>query len=171
MITTNYEDKKRPPVKYSFASNDTNFTCTVPCTCKYIGNRSSYDIMQYNHLMLGKDMHLNKVSSFPGWNKNKNMLYNNKMTYLNQMTILVIHIIVALFIGYLSVSILYHWKIPDYVGYFLAFVVIGLLAAHSYFYVESRKTHTSTSALHGLNFDPNNPEYKPIGGVGGLGFE
>ena len=81
---------------------------------------------------------------------------------LDQTTILIIHIFVALFILYISWSILTKTQIPRLIGILLIIVATFLIIAQSYFYI-SRKNSDDMKEARGLSFDDDS-DYKVIGG-------
>lgn len=62
-----YDGTKPRPSMYSNSQQDT-YTCNVGCLCNF-KPRSSYDTMQYNTFVDGKQPNLPVVKSFLGWKK------------------------------------------------------------------------------------------------------
>jgi len=71
----------------------------------------------------------------------------------------------------LSYSIISGSKIPGFVGVLLGLLALIVLTSHIYIFTRSKKNAENYGALRGVNFDPNDPEYKPIGGIpNGIGW-
>jgi len=109
---------------------------------------------------------------------------------LNKIIILIIHIMVALVLGYLSFSIVMGKQIPKLVGILLGLsAVLLVVTAHIYFFSEKRskdgycggdsvdrrlrdaredRRHrmslSQSLRQRGLSYDKNDPNYAPIGG-------
>lgn len=51
-------DHRLPSYDYTTSKNEDDYNCAFECTCKYTGasNRSSFDMMQYQHYVLGKPL-------------------------------------------------------------------------------------------------------------------
>lgn len=76
-----------------------------------------------------------------------------------------IHIGIGLFLVYLAWAILTRTTIPEFVGVLIILIILGIVVVEIY----SRYDKKDDSA-HGLMFNPNDPKYKPIGGIGGVGW-
>lgn len=92
------------------------------------------------------------------------------MVHLSQETILGIHIGVVLFLAFLAWAILTRTQTPKYVGIFILLVVISVVTVQVYFFTQHKNNNSPTGKAQGLHFDPNDPNYKPIGGIGGTGW-
>ena len=103
-----------------------------------------------------------------------------------KLTILFVHVVVALFLGYLSYMIMNKKQIPGFVGILLAITAMAVFIVHIYFYVTKNTTilnydgkdslhrnselESKEKGLHGFLVDPNDPRSKPVGGFGGVGW-
>jgi len=83
--------------------------------------------------------------------------------------ILGIHIIIAIFIIYLSYLILEKKQIPNFFGMLLMiFISVFLILINIYIYKNTNNDKSQEQTkLRGFNVDPNDPRFKPIGGVPG----
>jgi hypothetical protein len=110
-----------------------------------------------------------------------------------KLTILLVHFIVAIFLGYLSYIIVNKKQIPDFVGILLGISAVAVVIVHIYFYVTKNTTisnyrsgdsqerrlrdkredrrhlspekEASMRGLHGFHVNPHAGRFKPIGGV------
>lgn len=53
--------------QYAQLKDETNYSCDIGCLCKNSSQRTMYDQLQYNNVMMGLPI----VSEFPSWRKNK----------------------------------------------------------------------------------------------------
>ena len=103
---------------------------------------------------------------------------------LNKLSILLIHVIAALTLGYLSYSITFSKKIPVFVGILLGFVAVLVVAVHTYLFFNKQQKdcyehgerghhsgkYSTSAGMHGFHVDPHDHRFDPIGGVGGVGL-
>lgn len=65
-----YDGNNSYYTKYSELKSETCFSCSAPCSCKYLNNRSNYDVMQYDALVIKQNaMNLTPEEKAPGWNR------------------------------------------------------------------------------------------------------
>ena len=89
------------------------------------------------------------------------------------LVVLISHIVMGLFLGLLSFMIIKGNKIPVPAGILLMISSISMIIFHFYVYFYNYKKSKNKDDIikaRGLNFDPNDPNYDYIGGVGGLGW-
>ena len=101
---------------------------------------------------------------------------------LNKLSVLLIHIIVVILLAYLSYMIITHKQIPFLIGIFLVLLAFIVVVSHIYFFIHHKESSHKPSTRNlfssspnpenerGKLFDPNDPDYINIGGVGGLGW-
>jgi hypothetical protein len=88
---------------------------------------------------------------------------------MKQGYIFLIYLFVSAFMSYISWSIITKKPIPLYFGFVIGVTAVALVIENSYYYYEHLQSKSS-SAAHGLSFNPKDPKYDPIGGIGGVGF-
>jgi branched-subunit amino acid transport protein AzlD len=83
--------------------------------------------------------------------------------------ILAIHIVIGVFIIYLSYLILEKRQIPNFIGMLLMiFISVFLIVINIYIYKNTNNDKSQEQTkLRGFNVDPNDSRFKPIGGVPG----
>ena len=79
------------------------------------------------------------------------------------------HIIIALFLSYISWAIVTKHNIPIILGYISGFLSFAILIFNN-FYVLKKSSNSTSNPQSGLHFDPNDPKYRRIGGIGGVGW-
>lgn len=110
---------------------------------------------------------------------------------MNKLAFIIIHVYLFITLANLSYLILSKKEIPVSVGYLVLSTTLMLVFTSIYFVITSKENFYSDKErrLHnkheenrhhpsideilrqrGLLFDPNDPNYKPIGGVGGTGW-
>lgn len=94
---------------------------------------------------------------------------------LNPLHKLIINIILSLYIIYLAFMILSNLKISVMNGLITALLGSVLLTISMYNYLndvgeKEEDLINKLNKLRGLNFNKNDPKYKPIGGIGGSGW-
>jgi hypothetical protein len=57
---------KQIPTDYSLLGDQT-FKCPSECSCKFINDRTDYDIMQFREYASGSEPDLPVVKNFPTW--------------------------------------------------------------------------------------------------------
>ena len=86
---------------------------------------------------------------------------------LDNLTILIIHIIVALMLYYFAFMIIMKKRIPVFIGILLVVLATVLVIIQSYLY--HYKLYNTDKGLRGILFPKDDPDYDPIGGrPGGL---
>ncbi len=85
-----------------------------------------------------------------------------------KFSIFIFHIIVGVFLGYLSYMIINDKKIRKEVGIILFITSIFVITVHSYIYFFKEKK--DTKSLRGISFTPKDKKYDSIGGIGGVGW-
>lgn len=76
----------------------------------------------------------------------------------NKLTILILHLVVAIILGYLSYMILYKKQIPNFIGVLLSIGALFVAVVHVYFYNSKNhnKTYEDEGDLHELTTTRNN---------------
>jgi len=98
-------------------------------------------------------------------------LYTNNKMFDKKFSIFIFHIIVSVFLGYLSYMIINNKKIRKEVGIILFITSIFVISVHSYMYFFKQKKETKdTKSLRGISFNPKDKKYDSIGGIGGIGW-
>jgi hypothetical protein len=94
------------------------------------------------------------------------------MNKLNPINKLIINIILSVYILYIAFMILSKIKINMINGLILALLGSLLLTKSMFNYLNeiNETPDNMIDKLRGLNFNKNNPNYKPIGGIGGVGW-
>jgi len=95
-------------------------------------------------------------------------LYTNNKMFDKKFRIFIFHIIVSVFLGYLSYMIINDKKIRKEVGIILFITSIFVISVHSYMYFF--KETKDTKSLRGISFNPKDKKYDSIGGIGGIGL-
>lgn len=102
----------------------------------------------------------------------------------NKLTILLIHIGASAVLAYLAYAIITRSQIPVWVGVALGVLAVAMIVTGVYFYIQKeyfteqerrlrqarderrhRPSADEIIAQRGLHFDPDDPNYDPIGGV------
>lgn len=110
---------------------------------------------------------------------------------MNKLAFIIIHVYLLITLVNLSYLIFARKPIPLSIGYLLVATTVLLIITTVYFVITSKESyHGSKASLlrhkheknrhrqsideiqkeRGLHFDPKDPNYKPIGGVGGTGW-
>lgn len=88
---------------------------------------------------------------------------------LTRLTILLVHIIVSLILGYISFNIVTQKPMPVFVGILIGLTALTVLTYHLYVFSSDKKDNfccgKNDERARGLHFDPDDPDYKPIGGI------
>ena len=87
-----------------------------------------------------------------------------------KLSIFILHIVVGLFLGYLSFMIMNHKEISFFVGVAVLLTSFFVVIVHTYLYFAKTNNPSVNKKQRGLSFNPNNTDYDIIGGAGGLGW-
>lgn len=98
------------------------------------------------------------------------------MVVVENLVVLISHIVIGLFLGWLSFMIIKGNEIPVPAGILLMISSICIFIFHFYVYFYNHKKSKNKDKKNGiikergLSFDPDSPDYDYIGGIGGIGW-
>jgi len=87
---------------------------------------------------------------------------------LLKLSNLIVHIIIVCILFYVAYAILGKKPMPVMLGVVVGLIAVLIMIVQVYFF--TRLHECKGPSMRGLSYDPDDPDYDPIKGVGGLGW-